>query len=618
MVMRRLLVAAASLAIVGGLVVAASAQDDGTPWMHGINTDGDPMKYAEGFPYFDYVNPDAPKGGLVRFAALGTFDTLNDAAPQGTPAGVGLIYDGLMTGTLDEPLAQYGLLAERLRHANDYSWATFKLREDAYWHDGVPITVEDVIWTFETLIELDPNTAQYYSHVESLEQTGDWEFTFYFDETGNRELPTIVGQLTVLPKHYWEGVDENGVQRDISQPTLTPPLGSSAYRVGTVEPGRSISFERVPDFWGANHPTFIGMNNFDELRVEYFLDETVMFEAFKADQYDMRSENIARRWANEYNFPAVQDGRVVLEWVETQIVSGQTVGYVWNTRRPQFQDARVRRALSLAYPFEDLNRDIFYGQYIRTRSHWDGIELAATGVPQGRELEILEGLRDLVPPEVFGEAYQAPVNDTPEQLRDNLRLALDLLQQAGWTLQGNTLVNAQGQPFVIEWLNVQPTLETQALRYQAELAKIGIDFQIRTVDSSQFVARRRAFDFDVIYTSFGQSSSPGNELYYFFGTEGAGQEGTPNYAGISNPAVDALIELITQAPNREEQIAATRALDRVLTYNYYFTFGYTLRAARIAYWDRFSHPDPLPPYSIGFPTIWWYDVEKAARTGPAP
>jgi microcin C transport system substrate-binding protein len=323
--------AAAALAAVGGLAAVSNAQvPSATGWLHGITLMGD-LKYPAGFAHFDYVNPDAPKGGIVRFAALGTFDTLNGVPAEGTSAGgLGLIYDGLMTGTLDESSSQYVSLAEGLRYAEDFSWATYKLREDAYWHDGVPITVEDVLWTFEVITENDPNTAQYYSHVERLEQTGDWEFTFFFDEAGNRELPTIVGQLGVLPKHYWDGVDENGVQRDIREPTLVPPLGSGAYRIKTVDPGRSIVYERVPDYWGADLNVNVGMNNFDEIHIEYFLDETVEFEAFKADQYDFRSEYIARRWANEYNFPAALDGRVVLEWVETEIDYGEVVGYMWN------------------------------------------------------------------------------------------------------------------------------------------------------------------------------------------------------------------------------------------------------------------------------------------------
>lgn len=618
MVMRRLLAAAASLAIVGGLVVAASAQDDGTPWMHAIATLGEP-KYPEGFAHFDFVNPDAPKGGLVRLAVTGTFDTLNTVPVQGNAAaGLGVLYEPLMVGSLDQPLVQYGLLIEALRYANDYTWATFRLRQDAYWHDGTPITVDDVIWSFEVQMEASEGFAAYYSNVEDLEQTGDWEFTFYFAEAGNREMPQIVGQLTVMPKHYWEGVDANGVERDITQATMVPPLGSGPYRVASFEPGRQITYERVPDYWGADLNVNIGTSNFDQIRYEYFLDDTVMFEGFKADQYDFRSENIARRWANEYNFPAVQDGRVVLEWVETLIDNGEAKGFWWNTRREQFADPRVREALNLAYPFEDLNRDIFYGQYVRLNSYWDGLDLAATGVPTGRELEILESLRDQVPPEVFGEAFRSPVNDTPEQLRDNLRRALDLLGQAGWTLQGNTLVNAQGQPFTIVWINYVPTLETMALRYQAELRKIGIDFQIRTMDPSQWVALAQAQDYDAIYYALTPSLSPGNELMGWYHSTAADNEATLNLAGIQDPAVDAIIDLIINAPNREEQVAATHALDRVLTYGHYVSMTYTLRAARIAYWDRFSHPEDLPDYGIGFPGIWWYDPEKAARVGPAP
>ncbi len=619
MLKRQTLAAIASLAIAGGLIGGASAQDTG--WLHGITLLGE-LKYPPGFAHFDYVNPNAPRGGVVRLSAIGTFDTLNMVPDQGLgAAGLGLIYDSLMVGTMDENQSQYGLLAEGLRYPPDYSSATYKLRENAFWHDGVPITVADVIWSFEVQVANSPGTASYYSHVSRVEQTGEWEFTFFFDETGNRELPTIVGQLTVIPKHYWTGVDAAGVPRDILAPTLVPPLGSSAYRVKSLDAGRTIVYERVPGWWGETLNVNIGQSNFDEIRYEYFLDETVQFEAFKADQYDFRSENIARRWANEYTFAAVTDGRVKKEWIETEINYGEMLGYMWNTRIDRFQDVRVRRALTLAYPFEQVNQDLFYGQYIRPKSFFDGINLEADGLPLGRELEILEGLRDYVPPEVFTADYTNPVNGTPDELRANLREALGLLNAAGWVLDGTRLVNQiTREPFVIEFLNRQPSLEPQALRYQTELAKLGIEFQIRTVDASQWVNRVRAREreYDVIYYGWTQSLSPGNELLAYFGSQSARTPGSVNIPGIDNVAVDEIIDLIIQAPNREELVAATKALDRVLSWNYYVMPGWTLRAARIAYWDRFSHPDTFPPYGIGFPVTWWWDPEKAARIGPAP
>ena len=605
-----LLAAAAGLAFLGGMT-AVHAQDAAGEWLHGSTLIGE-LKYPEGFPHFDYVNPDAPKGGLARLGVFATgFDTLNVIPELGTLApGIGQIYETLTTGTLDESSSQYGLLADAFRHPADYSSVTYRLNPDARWHDGQPVTPEDVVWSFETQIAQNPDVAEYYSHVTGAAVSGQREVTFTFDETGNRELPQIVGQLMILPKHWFEG-------RDIEAVSLDPPLGSGPYRVKSVDPGRSISYERVPDYWGADLNVNVGQNNFDELRYEIYLDETVLFEAFKADQFDFRWENIARRWANEYNFPAVADGRVVQELVDKEIDFGEMLGYVFNLRREKFQDVRVRRALVLAFPFETLNRDLFFGQYYRPDSYFDGIDLEAEGVPEGRELALLEEIRDLVPPEVFTTDYTNPINGTPEETRANLRLALQLLTEAGYTLRGNQLVDAQGQRLTVEFLNVQPTFEANALRYKEELAKIGIDFQIRTVDTSQYTARIRAFDYDVVYQGWRQSQSPGNEQYFFFGGESANEPGSRNYAGIDNPAINHLIEKIVYALDRDELVAATRALDRVLSWNYYLVPGWTGRIDRIAYWDRFSHPDPLPPYSYAFPLVWWYDQEKAQRVGVA-
>jgi microcin C transport system substrate-binding protein len=443
--------------------------------------------------------------------------------------------------------------------------------------------------------------------------------TFTFAGTDNRELPVIMGQLVVLPKHYWTGTDANGNPRVFNAPTLEPPLGSGPYRIAAVDPGRSITYERVPDYWGADINVNVGQNNIDIIRYEYFLDETVMFEAFKADQIDFWDEYISRRWVNEYNFPAVADGRIVKERYEPQVISGNMLGYVFNLRRAPFDDIRVRKAFTLAYPFETVNRDLFYDQYFRPNSYFEGINLEADGLPQGRELEILEGLRDLVPPEVFTADYTNPVNDTPEALRDNLRLALDLLTEAGYELRGNALVNvATGEPLVVEWLNAQPTLEAQALRYQEELRKIGITFQIRTVDSAQYTNRVRSRDFDIIYQGWGQSLSPGNELVAFFGSQSANVDASRNFAGIADPAVDALIGMIINAPDRAELEAATRALDRVLSWNYFLSPGWDFNALRTARWDRYSRPELMPAYGYGFPTIWWWDEAKAAAVGPIP
>lgn len=610
-IFRLALMALAGLALAGS---PAAAQDGA--WQHATSLIGEP-KYPPGFAHFDYVNPDAPKGGTVRLSVTGSFDTFNPVLPQGeTASGLDLVVETLMTTSLDETSTQYGLLADGFRAADDYSSVTYHLNPKARWQDGEPITVEDVIWTFNKLIELNPAQAAYYANVVSVEQTGEGEVTFTFDQGGNRELPHIVGQLLVLPKHWWEGVGPNGEPRDIGASSLEPPLGSGPYRLAEFSPGRSVVFERVPDYWGADEPVNIGQNNFDKVRYEYFRDTTVQFEAFKGDQFDWWSENIARRWATGYDFAAVEQNRVVRELFEEPYRdSGIMVGFIPNLRRQTFQDPRVREAINYALDFEELNRTIFFGQYERINSFFYGTDLAASGLPTGKELEILESVRDLVPEEVFTTAYANPVGGSPENLRSNLAKALELLEEAGYRLDGNRLVDANGEQLSFEILLNGPTIEVVAIPWQTNLERIGIAATVRTVDSPQWVNRVRSRDFDVIYTGWLQSLSPGNEQRAFWGSEAAGEDNSSNYAGIADPGVDALIDKVIFAEDRDELVAATHALDRVLMANHFVVPSYTLRKARIARWDRFSHPDELPEYAIGFPTIWWWDEEKAARTG---
>jgi microcin C transport system substrate-binding protein len=505
-----------------------------------------------------------------------------------------------------------------MKYPDDYSSVTYKLRSEAKWNDGRPVTVDDVIYSFDVLKKNNPSQAYYYQHVVKAEKTGDNEVTFTFDQKGNRELPHILGQLLILPKHYWEGTDAKGNKRDITRSTLEPPLGSGPYRIKSLVPGRTISFERVPDYWGKDLPVNVGANNLDEIRYEYFRDETVELEAFKADQIDWRSESTARVWATGYDFPAVKAKKVVLELFEQPYrTAGLMVGFIFNLDREPFKDPRVRQAFDLAFPFEDINKSLFYGQYVRLGSYFDGIPLAAEGLPQGRELELLTEIRDKVPPEVFTEVYKNPVNASPAASRANLKKALALLTEAGYTLEGNKLIGKDGKQLAVEFLMNGPLYEKIALRYQQELKKIGIDFQIRPVDTAQYENRVRSRDFDIMYSGWAQSMSPGNEQIEFFGSAAADREGSRNYGSIKNPAVDALIEKIIRAPDRDELIAATKALDRVLLWNHYLVPGWTLRAVRVARWDRYSRPDPLPEYSIGFPTIWWWDAAKAAKVGGA-
>ncbi|MFG1345774.1 extracellular solute-binding protein [Xanthobacter autotrophicus DSM 431] len=594
---------------------AAPAPSAAAPaFRHGLSLMGD-LKYPADFKRFDYVNPDAPKGGQVRLADDGTFDSFNFVVPRGTAAaGLDLIYDTLMTPAYDEVASEYGLIAEGVSHPADFSSVTYRLRADARWHDGTPITPEDVVFSFEVQTTHNPQRKFYYSHVVKAEKTGDRQVTFTFDQAGNRELPQIVGQLNVLPKHWWTGKDASGKPRDISQGTLEPPLGSGAYRIKSFIPGRSVTYERVKDYWGRNLPVNVGRDNFDEIRYEYFRDDTVMLEAFKADQYDFRVESSAKNWATAYDFPARVDGRVVLEMFENR-ASATMQAFIPNLRRDKFKDPRVRRALNYALDFEGMNHTLFFDQYKRISSYFFGTELAAAGLPQGRELEILNGVKDEVPPEVFTAVYTNPQSGTEEARRANLREAARLLKDAGYEVKNRKLVDAKGQPFTLEFLIASPAMERVVVFYKPALERLGFDVSVRIVDSSQYVNRVRARDFDIIVAGWGQSLSPGNEQREFFGSEAAGRDGSQNFGGVRDAAVDKLIDKVIYARDRADLIAATRALDRVLMWKEYVIPAWTLNYSRTARWNRFSHPEHLPAYSFAFPTIWWFDAAKAAAIG---
>jgi microcin C transport system substrate-binding protein len=616
--------AAAAIGLVAFLPMMAQAQDPQPDsqgeWRTGVALMGEP-KYPPGFAHYDYVNPDAPKGGLVRFGVQGTFDSFNlvIAGVRGElAAGISLIYDTLMTSSMDEPSAEYGLIAEALRYPDDYSQVTFRLNPEARWHDGEPITVDDVVFSFEALKANSPQYAFYYRNVVSAAETAEGEVTFTFDEINNRELPQIVGQLPILPKHWWEGTRADGTQRDVAQTMLEPPLGSGAYRVGQFEAGRTVRYERVEDYWAADLNVNVGKNNFDEIRFEYFRDATVLVEAFKGDRLDWRSENSARNWATAYDFPATREGRVILE--EFDITSsGRMQAFVFNLRRERFQDERVRRAFNYVFDFEDINRTIFFSQYTRINSFFEGTELASTGLPEGRELEILEELRGKIPEHVFTEPYSNPSHATAEEKRVNQRRAVALLREAGYELRGRQMVNVEsGQPLTLEFLGFQPTDERYVLPYQQALARIGVTLTLRIVDPAQYQNRIRSFDFDVTTYVWGQSLSPGNEQRNYWGSEAADRQGSQNIAGIQDEAIDRLIERVIFAQDREDLVAATHALDRVLLAHHFVVPQWTSGTQRTARWNRYSHPDVMPEYGASaFPTIWWYDMEKVARTGVA-
>lgn len=614
----RLFTKFSALAMAVLLAVAPASAQDTRVWHHGSSLLGE-VKYPEGFKQFDYVNPDAPVGGLVRLSSMGGFDTFNPILPQGEAGdGIGLLFDTLMTPSLDETSTSYGQLAEAFTYPDDYSSVTFRMNPRAKWADGKAITADDVVWSFNKSIELNPNMANYYANVTTVEETAPGEVTFSFDQTGNRELPNIVGQVMVLPQHWWEGTDASGNTRDIGRSTLEPPLGSGAYKLASFNAGVSITYERDPNYWGLTEPFNVGTNNIQTIKYEYYRDDTAEFEAFKADQFDWWDENVAIRWQNNYDFPAVQDGRVIKEMFEnTYRDSGILVGFIPNLRRPIFQNEALREAMLYAFDFEELDKLRFFGQYDRVNSFFYGTELASTGLPEGEELEILNSVKDLVPEKVFTTAYENPVSGDPAKLRANLRTANEILTNAGYVLNGSQLMDPAGQPVTFEILLNGPVIEPIATAFTTNLKRLGMNVTIRTVDSAQYIERVRNRDFDMMYSGWAQSLSPGNEQRFYWGSEAAAQNDSSNYAGISDPGIDALIDKIIFADDRETIIAATRALDRVLLAHHFVTPTYTLRRSRIARWDRFSHPETLPEFSIGFPTVWWYDEAKAAKTGAA-
>ena len=445
--------------------VAAGALDPLVRKAHAIAMHGEP-KYGPYFPHFDYVNPGAPKGGTIRLAEQGTFDSFNGFIPKGNAAaGLGRLNESLLVSSADEPFTEYGLLAEAVEWPEDRSWVTFTLRPEARWHDGTPVTVEDVIWTFETLTTKGhPSYRFYYGSVARAEKVGERQVKFTFTEAGNRELPLIVGQLEILPKHYWEG-------RDFEKTTLEPPLGSGPYRIGEFEPGRHLVFERVADYWGKDLPVNRGFYNFDRIRFDYYLDDTVVRESLKSGDIDFRAENQAKAWALDYDVPAVRNGWLKREAIEHRRPTGMQA-FVMNTRRAKFGDPRVRRALAYAFDFEWTNRNLFFGQYTRTESYFSNSELASRDLPAGEELEILERYRGRVPPEVFTTVYQAPETDGSGWPRDNLRKAFALFEEAGWVVRDFKLVNAEsGEPFRFEILLISPAYRTKPRVYSSTQSK---------------------------------------------------------------------------------------------------------------------------------------------------
>lgn len=598
--------AAATVALIFIATLAPGAAPAAETWKgHGLAMHGD-LKYPPGFRNFDYVNPAAPKGGEVRLATIGGYDSFNGFIIKGQPAvALGLIYDSLMEGSLDEPFSSYCLLCETVEVPEDRSWVAFTLRPQARWHDGKPITVDDVIWTFNMLREKgNPFYRYYYGSVAKVEKTGDRSVKFSFVPGENRELPLIIGQLIVLPHHYW-------LDKDFEATTLVPPLGSGAYRIANYEAGRSVTYERVPDYWGAGLAVNVGSSNFDKVRYDYYRDATVSIEAFKSGAADYRDENSSRHWATSYDIPAVADGRLKREQIPHKRSAGMQ-GFAFNLRRGIFADPLVRQALAYGFDFEWSNKTLFYGQYTRTRGFFQNSELAATDLPQGREREILAEFADRLPPEVFTKVYTPPATDGSGNNREQLRYALTLLQQAGWDIDKDTrkLTHTEtGKVMEFEVLLVSPLFERVVLPFKKNLVRLGIDVKVRTVDSSQYQERLTNFDFDMIVFSWGQSMSPGNEQRNFWGSEAADRQGSRNFTGINDPVIDELIEMVIAAPTREELVQRTRALDRVLQWNHIVIPHWHTPYDRVLYWDKFSRPSVVPDRGASLFT-WWVDPVK--------
>lgn len=589
---------------------AATAEVEGQKpqTVHGLSLFGTPA-YEPGFERFSYVNPSAPKRGTLKLGAVGTFDSLNGYILKGRPAaGVGLIHDTLLTQSLDEPASEYGLIATSVTVPGDYGWVEFEINPAARFHDGKPITAHDVVWSFEALkTKGAPFYRYYYANVTKAEILSDYRVRFSFDSVGNRELPQIMGQLPILASHYWQ-------DRNFEATTLEPPVGSGPYRVAEAVPGRSVTYQRVRDYWGADLNVNVGRHNFDRISFEYFRDDSVALEAFKAGTFDLRTENTAKNWATAYTGPAVEQGLIRLDLLETKRGEGMQ-GFVMNTRRAKFADRRVRQALTLAFDFEWTNKTLFYGQYTRTDSFFEGSELASSGLPDGDELALLEPFRDQLPESVFTSPFILPVTDGSGNNRKHLRKASRLLREAGWRVAKDTgmLTHTEtGEEMTIEFLLVSPSFERIVAHYRQSLEKLGIKVGVRIVDVSQYQNRLDQFDFDVVTGSFRQSLSPGNEQRDFWGSEAAARNGSRNIIGIADPVVDALIDKIIFAPDRQALVTATRALDRVLLHGHYLVPQWHVRGSRLARWDRFGLPDPLPDYGLGILDVWWFDADRPA------
>jgi len=602
---------AGGLFLLGPLLLGMSCASQAAP-QHAITLYNETPKYPADFKHFDYVNPDAPKGGILRSAGFGGFDSLNPFISKGVPADdIGLIYDTLMRQGLDEPFTEYGLIAGKIEKAPDNSWVRFYLRPEAKFNDGHPVRAEDVVFSFNTLIkDGSPLYRSYYADVDQVVAENPLTVLFKFKHNDNRELPLIIGQLPVLPKHWW-------ATRDFSKGNLEIPLGSGPYKVVEVKAGRSVRYERVKDYWGKDLPVNKGFYNFDKLSTDYYRDNTVALEALKAGAFDYWQEMAAKNWATAYDVPAVREGKLIKEEIPNGNPQGMQ-GFIFNLRKPMFQDVRVRHALSLLLDFEWTNKQLFFGSYTRTKSYFDNSDMGSRGLPSEAELKILEPLRDKLPPALFTEEFKLPVTDGSGIIREQQRKAFALLKEAGWKIVGDKMVDTEGKPVSIEFLLAQTEFERVLLPFKRNLADIGINLEIRRVDVSQYITRRRSRDYDMIVGSFPQSSSPGNEQREYWDSSAADKPGSYNLIGLKDPAVDALVSGLINADSRQSLINHTRALDRALLWGYYVIPNWHIKTWRLAYWNHLGHPAKSPLYDIGSMT-WWVkpDATPAIPVQPA-
>lgn len=573
---------------------------------HGMAMHGE-LKYPADFTHFEYTSAKAQKGGSLRLASQGTFDSLNPFIAKGTAANrIGLLYDSLTVSSADEAFSRYGLVAETMEWAEDRSWIIFNMRPEARFHDGEPIVAEDVVYSFNMLMEKgSPVYKAYYADVKNVEALSKHRVKFSFKNNENRELALIVGELPIFPKHYWE-------KNNFSKTSLDIPVGSGPYTIKSFDPGRRITFERKKDYWAKDLPVMKNRYNFDEIQVDYYKDAVVLLEALKSFEYDFRLENSSKQWATGYTGKAIDKGLLIVDQVEHDLPSGMQC-FVMNSRRSLFKDIRVRKALAYSFDFEWSNKQLFYDAYTRTQSYFDNSELASSGVPSGRELELLSPYREQLDPKIFTEAFKLPKSSGTDYNRPNLRIAMQLLKDAGWFVKKNKLMNEQGQVFEFEIMLIQPAFERIVNPYVKSLKKLGIQASVRHVEVSQYINRIRKFDFDMVVSSFGASLSPGNEQLEYWHSSRVNQEASRNLAGINNPVIDALVESLIAAPDREELVYRTRALDRVLLHNYYVIPQFHIGSHRVAYWNKFGQPETSPKYDGGFESslmTWWVDPNK--------